>query len=138
MGCGGGGGEQAPEQPASSNPPPKRLHTTDLLAPNDFKYQSSKNVHFVVEALSLENRRAFVSIFSKYQLVDSIGWLPNFSSRILVQELIDGRLDVNLKIDNNINRVLIEIWTDRAEEQPYILESAIDNGELTWLIRVAN
>ena len=110
------------------------LQTIDLLAPDDFKYQSSKKVRFVVEALSLENRRAFVSIFSEYQLTDSQGWRPNFGSRILIQKLIDGQLEVSLMIDNNVKRVLIEIWTDRSEEQPYVLESVIENGELVWRI----
>ena len=140
MACGGGGGgsEQTPEQPASSSPTPTPisavLQTIDLLAPDDFKYRSSKKVRFVIEVLSLENQRAFVSIFSEYQLTDTQQWRPNFGSRILVQKLIDGQLEVSLMVDNNVKRVLIEIWTDRPEEQPYILESAIENGELVWRI----
>jgi len=131
--CGGGGGsEKAKPVTAAIEPTIIVSQTSDLVAPEQFDYQTSRDVSLVVEAQSLIGKRAFVSVFSDYEKTTELEWRPDFDSRILIERLKDGRLERSIKITNDINRVLIQIWTADPQDSPYVIELTIDNNELVW------
>jgi len=128
---GGGGGEETTVEP--SNPTTTVIiDTASLVAPDQFDYQTSRDVHLVVEFPSLTEERAFVSVFSEYKQTASLEWRPDFDSRILIESLQDGRLERDIMVTNDINHVLLQLWTDNAGDAPYEIELPIDNDEIIW------
>ncbi len=133
--CGGGGGseEVKPVTTVSGTGSVTEItNTADLVAPEQFDYNTSRNVSLMVESPSLVGKRAFVSVFSDYEQTTELEWRPDFDSRILIERLKDGHLERNIKITNDINCVLIQLWTADPQDTPYVIELVIDNNELIW------
>jgi len=132
--CGGGGSEES--KPVSTVTATTTVipKTADLVAPDQFDYNTSRNVSIIVECPSLIGKKAFVSVFSDYEQTTELEWRPDFDSRILIERLKDGRLERNVNIINDINRVLIQIWTADPQDIPYVIELPVDNNELIWNI----
>jgi len=132
--CGGGGSEES--KPVSTVTATTTVipKTADLVAPDQFDYNTSRNVSIIVECPSLIGKKAFVSVFSDYEQTTELEWRPDFDSRILIERLKDGRLERNVNIINDINRVLIQIWTADPQDISYEIELPIDNNELIWNI----
>ena len=133
-GGGGGGGESGTSQPTSvvPEPPPPVLQTKDLVAPDNFDYETSSEVTVDIKLPELSGRRAFVSLFSQYARHENNQWRPDFGSRLMMEKLREGEINRSIKLTHDIDKVLVQIWTDNKNDPPYSKEITVDNATLFW------
>jgi hypothetical protein len=131
IGACGGGGESTT---AIVTAPPTAFQTKDLVAPDGFNYQTSKVISLLIEIEYLTNQRSFVSVYSQYKKNAQNEWVPNFDSRLIIERLTEGRLERKLKMTNDINRVLIQVWTAGSQNGPVVYETVIEDHQINWLL----
>lgn len=120
-GCGGSGGGDSTENgknteernnevyvvEAESTTEP-RLTIDALVAAEDFTFSNKNNIQILLE-LTVE-QRAYVSVYSKYQLLDSGNYYPDPVSKVVAGALQDGIYKESFTGLNNQQQYLIEVW----------------------------
>jgi len=133
VGCGGGGGKEEPPAPAAIIPPEEPAAITqELSASSSFQFKTSREVHFDIQVAALNERRAFVSVFSGFQATQNTT-IAKYDSRLLMQEILMGEMEKTIMITNDIDQVFVQVWTDKASDEPHQVIADIDsNNRVSW------
>jgi hypothetical protein len=107
-----------------------RLTMDSLVAAEDFKFISKNKIQLVL-ALTNEQQRAYVSVYSKYQLLDSGDYYPDPVSKVVAGALQDGIYKESFTGLNNQQQYLIEVWFYDGSD-PLQKELMVNDNRLLW------
>ncbi|MEH6451797.1 MAG: hypothetical protein V7782_02035 [Psychromonas sp.] len=102
----------------------------DLVADEDFLFIEKSNIQVLLE-LPGEEQRAYVSVYSKYQLLESENYYPDPASRIIAGALKDGNFEESFVALNNQQQYLIEVWFYDGSE-PLQQALLVNQNSLIW------
>ena len=134
--CGGSGGDEGAQliEAAEVDVEPAQeivLDMDDLLAAEDFTFTTKNEIQVLITLNDVQEARAYVSIYSGYQHLDSGRYYPHPDSRVIAGTLQDGRFNQSFIGVNNQQHYLIEVWFYDGSE-PLQNEVLLDNNQLLW------
>lgn len=136
--CGGSGGgndeslnEQISEAVKVGAEPVEEvvLDMDSLVAAQDFSFTSKNRIQVSLELNDYENQPAYVSIYRKYQRLDSGRYYPDSTSRVIAGALQKGVFKQSFIGVNNKQKYLLEIWFYDARA-PIQKELILNNDQL--------
>ncbi|GLS91279.1 hypothetical protein GCM10007916_23480 [Psychromonas marina] len=159
LGCGGGGGGSSSAGSASVDSDSTAVSTatqittpvveqldvvesealrmSELIASDDFQFTSKQQVNVSLDLdnlLAANNQtdaRAYVSVYSQYQLLPSGQYYPDASSRVVAGDLQNGQFNQDFIAFNDSDSYLIEVWFYDGE--PALQkQQVLLNNQLTW------
>jgi hypothetical protein len=146
LGCGGGGSSsdngskvatpaaQTPSENIEIEPEAKEEEVVDiqsLIIADDFTFTMKENVQVNITLSEYINERAYVSVYQRYQLIDSEQYYAIADSRVLGGALTQGEFNQSFVTLNNQEEYLVEVWfyDNRAPLQRVLYAN---NNSLTW------
>lgn len=114
-----------------------KIEMSELVADTDFNFSTKQQIDVSLDLTEeLEEngqtgKRAYVSIYRDYQLLESEEFYPNASSRVVAGELNDGLFEHSLTNLDGQTAYLIEVWFYDGED-PLQKELQIDGTQLIW------
>jgi hypothetical protein len=138
--CGGGGEsegtknmpESASESSAdleSASAEEAQLAIDSLVAVEGFSFTTKDTIEVIVELN--DHQRAYVSVYSDYQQLDSDRYYPDSASRVLGGALQNGIFKQSFTGLNKQQQYLIQVWFYDGRE-PLEKELSVDNKQLIW------
>lgn len=102
-----------------------------LVAAEDFSFTTKDNIEVIVELDDYKEKRAYFSLYSEYQKLDSGRYYPESASRVMGKELQNGILNESFIGLNNQQLYLLEVWLYDGSE-PLQKELSVNNNQLIW------
>jgi len=138
-GCGSGGETEslvsvdpapvAPDiEPAAEEVP---LEMRELVAAQDFSFTTKNNIQVDIALNDYQDQRAYLSIYSVYQRLDSGRYYPDSASRVIGGALQRGMFEHVFIGLNNQQQYLIEVWFYDGRE-PLQKVLPVNNKQLRW------
>ncbi len=97
----------------------------ELIIPDDFRFSTSRKVSLEVSVSRFEEKRAFLSVYSRYSELESGLMIPDYDSLLLRDELIGGSINDSLTVTNDIDNLLLQIWSTDMSDEPLVAVKAI-------------
>ncbi|MFT6984550.1 MAG: hypothetical protein ACJAT7_000347 [Psychromonas sp.] len=138
--CGGSGGEtQSPVvvdsvidsavESISTEEAPLAIH--ELVATRDFSFTTKTEIEVEIVLNDYQDQRAYVSIYSIYQRLDSGRYYPDSASKVIDGGLLQGEFRQAFIGLNNQQHYLAEVWLYDGSD-PLQKELFLNNSDLTW------
>ena len=100
-----------------------------LLAAQDFSFTTKENIEVRVELN--DDKRAYISLYKKYQQLDSGRYYPDSKSLVIAGALQNGIFEQSFTSLNKQPQYLIEVWFYDGSE-PQQQEIIVHNNQLIW------
>lgn len=113
------------------------MEMSALFAEPDFNFTRKQQIQVALdlsEYLDLnidQGKRAYISIYCNYQLLQSVLFYPDSASRVLSGVLQDGKFNSAFVGLNNQSVYLVEVWFYDGE-QPIQKEQRVNGNLLAW------
>lgn len=135
LACGGGGGgdSSSPQVTEPVSTPEPVAKTEDLVAPSHFGFLTSREVTFNIEAPSIGSNRKFVSIYSRYRILENQQRVPDYDYRLLSLTANELGMDQTLWVTNDINKVMVQVVSDNLDDG--MIEEVLNIGsdnQVNW------
>ena len=125
-GCGGGSGggddtnntptptQQADEVVEQEIAPVAEVQTTrtmqDIIVPDGFSYDPVRDLVLNVDISTLSTDRAYISVYSQYQIDDNDRYNADYNTRVASSALVAGKGVLPLTYTEQYPTLLAEIW----------------------------